>query len=219
MVKIQAHETMKSSPWWNRRQGLNVGALHLPRCLAHLALADHRASVGAEGDAAAAARLEVDYRHAEVVGVCEHLNLEVHAVEGALVEDVCAQPAAEVGNLVWVRHCRDLRAAKRGAEGGHVRAEVEEAALPVDSRELPAPHEAHVPPLGLEARRGLLEDAFTLQLEPVEDACSQCSPRPDARPVQLPQQPASRVGTTEGRRVQQERQHKVRAFGELSQGW
>mmetsp|Transcript_156699 Transcript_156699/g.380613 ORF Transcript_156699/g.380613 Transcript_156699/m.380613 type:complete len:267 (-) Transcript_156699:2-802(-) len=209
---------MESSPWRNCWKGLDVGTLNLPRSLSHLSLAYHCTSVGAKGDAAAATRLEIDYRHTEVVRVCKHLNLEVDAVQRALVEDVRAQPAAEVGDLVWMRHRRYLGAAKRCAERGHVHAEVVEAALPVDPRKLSATHAAHVASFGLEARRGPLEEAFALQLQPVEDACSQCSPWPDPCPIQLSQQPAGCIRTAEGRRVQEQRKDEVRTFGELGQG-
>mmetsp|Transcript_102340 Transcript_102340/g.289835 ORF Transcript_102340/g.289835 Transcript_102340/m.289835 type:complete len:261 (+) Transcript_102340:161-943(+) len=104
VMEVQAHQAVEPAPRRHRRQGLDVGALDLPRCLPHLALADHGARVGAERDAAAAAGLEVHDGHAEVVGVRQNFGLQVHAVGRGLVEDVGAQAATKVGDLVRMRY-------------------------------------------------------------------------------------------------------------------
>mmetsp|Transcript_32739 Transcript_32739/g.71464 ORF Transcript_32739/g.71464 Transcript_32739/m.71464 type:complete len:437 (+) Transcript_32739:62-1372(+) len=219
VVQVEAHEAVKAAPWWHCRQGLNVSALDLPRSLADFPLADHRARVRTEGDAAAAASLEVHNCHAEVVGVSHDLHLQVDTMGGMLVKDIRAQAAPEVCHLVRVRHGRDLRAAEGGAECRDICPEVVEAPLPINARELPAAHSVTgITTLQLQGRRGLFEGALPLELETMEDTNTQRPPGPDARSVQLPEQAAGGVGATEGLRIQQEGEDEVRTFGKLGKG-
>mmetsp|Transcript_128624 Transcript_128624/g.251918 ORF Transcript_128624/g.251918 Transcript_128624/m.251918 type:complete len:217 (+) Transcript_128624:333-983(+) len=204
------------------RQRLGVGALDLPRSLPDLPLADDGAGVWTEGHAAAPPSLKVHHGHAQVVRVRNHLDLKVDASSGRLAaEHVGSQAAPEISDLVGVGNRADLRAAKRGAEGRHVRVEVVVAPLPIDPRQLPAAARAageataagrrRRGPLGAQRsaaaalgtrgaalrkrliERGSLEGALPLEFHAMERPDAQSAPRADAAVVQLPQEAAGGV--------------------------
>mmetsp|Transcript_29 Transcript_29/g.97 ORF Transcript_29/g.97 Transcript_29/m.97 type:complete len:204 (+) Transcript_29:650-1261(+) len=179
-----AHGAFEAPPGRDGRQGLDVGALDLPRQLADLPLTDDRAGVGAEGHAAAAARLEVDNSQADVVRVRQDLDLQVDVICRGRAEEVGAERAAAVRDLVGLLDLRDLGTHEGLPEGWHLSLEARISALPVDAGLLSGRRTG---------RLCGLEDAVAVQLEAQEGARPERAPRPAMRPIQLPLSPASGV--------------------------
>mmetsp|Transcript_55594 Transcript_55594/g.159921 ORF Transcript_55594/g.159921 Transcript_55594/m.159921 type:complete len:246 (-) Transcript_55594:569-1306(-) len=107
-LQIQTHGALKALARRDRGQRLDVGALDLPRRLPDLPLSDHGPGVRAEGDAAAAAGLEVNDGKADVVRVGVHLHFQIDAGRRVGREQVRAELVAAIRNLVGLLNRRDF---------------------------------------------------------------------------------------------------------------
>eukprot|EP00429_Kryptoperidinium_foliaceum_P104939 CAMPEP_0176249904 /NCGR_PEP_ID=MMETSP0121_2-20121125/34211_1 /TAXON_ID=160619 /ORGANISM="Kryptoperidinium foliaceum, Strain CCMP 1326" /LENGTH=319 /DNA_ID=CAMNT_0017589605 /DNA_START=165 /DNA_END=1125 /DNA_ORIENTATION=+ len=159
--QVEAHPPLETLPRCERRHRLEVGALDLARRLLHLALSDHGTCVRAECDAAATAALEVDDRQADVVGVRVDFNLHVDADDGLVFErvpdeQVGAQLAAAIGDLVRLLYVGDARALEGLPEHPDLLLEGVVAALPV--------RQTHGAQRTTSAR--LVEGSFSVELWP-----------------------------------------------------
>mmetsp|Transcript_77142 Transcript_77142/g.238928 ORF Transcript_77142/g.238928 Transcript_77142/m.238928 type:complete len:293 (-) Transcript_77142:44-922(-) len=185
-AEVEAHGALEALPWRRRRQQVDVGPLDGAGRLPHLALPEDRPRLRAEGHAAAAAALEVDDRQAQVVRVGQDVHLHVHAAVPPAGEEVRAEAAAAVGNLVGMFYVRDLVAVEGRAEGGSL--PVEELAPGLPARRAGG---------GDRRRGGVLvkrqEAASDIQLHAEEGAVSDDVPRPGMQAVQRHEQAAGGV--------------------------
>mmetsp|Transcript_72077 Transcript_72077/g.187614 ORF Transcript_72077/g.187614 Transcript_72077/m.187614 type:complete len:241 (-) Transcript_72077:634-1356(-) len=135
VAEVEAHRALEASPRRSRRQQVDVRALDGPRVLADLALSQHRASLWTKRHAASTATLEVHDREAQVVRVPPDLHLDIEALARLLRQEVRADAAAAIRDLVGVLHGVDLVAAKRSAERRHLLVKELTPLLPADPTE------------------------------------------------------------------------------------
>mmetsp|Transcript_32244 Transcript_32244/g.68613 ORF Transcript_32244/g.68613 Transcript_32244/m.68613 type:complete len:216 (+) Transcript_32244:277-924(+) len=138
-AQVKAHSALESATRRCCRQQVDVCALDGSGRLPDLALAKDRAGLWAEGDAAAAAALEVHSRQAQVVCIGQNLNLQVHAAVRTVDETISLEPTTAVGDFIRLLHVHDFGAAERRAELRHLAVEKLAALLPSvrDSGHLP----------------------------------------------------------------------------------
>mmetsp|Transcript_98834 Transcript_98834/g.279964 ORF Transcript_98834/g.279964 Transcript_98834/m.279964 type:complete len:335 (+) Transcript_98834:493-1497(+) len=211
-AQAEAHGALEAPAGCRRVQRLDVRPLDLPRRLADLPLADHRAGVGAKRHAAAAPGLKVNDREADIVGVRQHLHLQVHVAAAAGIEDVGSEPASAVCDLVCLLDRCYLRTGKGCAEGRHLVSKATVAALPVNAGEFPAADHQ------LTACAVEVENTVTVQLQAEERVQTQLIPGATVSPIQLPELSAGSIHTAQAFCVQAFGNEEIRPLSELGQG-